>query len=377
MATEQLIAVVDVETPNGQNNSICSIGIVIIDGNEIKDNVYYLVNPEARFDKRNIEIHGITERDVADAPTFPEVWEDIKEYFSMCLIVGHNISFDLSCINKTLKRYKIDVLPAYCIDTCEISRGFLDVDGGNALSNLCDYFDIELVNHHNASDDSYATAELFLELMNEFDVDLDSFVQKYDFPDIEDACRCSRKITYSNTTQSLQELQGILWGITSDDELNDKEIYAIKRWVDIHSELKGNYPFDRIYNSLEAVLRDNVITESERDELLTIFNSIIDPVGSTSTCDCDMNISGKKICLTGDFDCMSKSDLATRLEEKGAIVKGNVVKGLDYLIVGDRGSSQWAQGNYGTKIKKAMELNSKGSHIEIIKESDFLSLIEL
>lgn len=132
-----------------------------------------------------------------------------------------------------------------------------------------------------------------------------------------------------------------------------------------------------IYISLEKVLQDNIITETERAELLRIFNNIINPVESSATCDCCVDIVGKKICLTGDFDCMSKSELSALLEERGAIIKSNVVKNLDYLIVGNQGSGQWVQGNYGTKIKKAMEYNDKGSNIIIAKEEEFLNSINI
>jgi len=60
----------DVETPNSRNNSICSIGIVHVKENEVIFSKEYLVNPEARFDNMNMEIHGITPRMVEHATVF-------------------------------------------------------------------------------------------------------------------------------------------------------------------------------------------------------------------------------------------------------------------------------------------------------------------
>lgn len=371
------IAVFDVETPNGQNDSICSIGIVILEKNIIKDKVYYLINPETHFDIINTNIHGISEYDVANSPTFPEVWENIKNYFSGCLLVGHNVTFDLCCIKKSLKRYHIDALPVYYIDTLTISRDLIKDSVNHKLNTLCDYFNIKLTNHHNALDDSYATAELLSSLINSYNVNLDNYIKKYTFDDTQCKSVNTRRNAFSEVTKSLQELQGVLMGITSDGELNDKEIYAIKNWVDSHIDLKGNYPFDKIYISLDKVLEDNIITESERTELFTIFNNIINPVESSHICNCSIEVSNKKICLTGDFDCMPKSELSAILENQGAIIKNSVVKDLDYLIVGNKGSSHWVQGNYGTKIKKALELQSKGCSISIIKEDDLLTAIEI
>jgi hypothetical protein len=41
-------------------------------------------------------------------------------------------------------------------------------------------------------------------------------------------------------------------------------------------------------------------------------------------------------------------------------------------MVGKNECQAYSNGTYGTKVKKAMEYNEKGCHIEILKESDFL-----
>ena len=41
------------------------------------------------------------------------------------------------------------------------------------------------------------------------------------------------------------------------------------------------------------------------------------------------------------------------------------------VLVGNQGNNAWVAGNYGTKVKKAMELQAKGLQIAIIKESDY------
>lgn len=372
----QKIAVFDVETPNCKNDSICSIGITFIENNNIVDKLYNLINPETYFDSMNTRIHHISENDVVNSPTFPEFWAKIEKYFSGCLLVGHNVTFDLCCIKKLLKRYSIDALPAYYIDTLLLSKNLIYDVSDYKLNTLCDYFNIELHNHHNALDDCYSTAELFLKIIDEYNVNLEEYIKKYTFEDVQ-VERTYKKKEFSQITKSLQELQGVLIGVTSDGVLNDKEIYALKKWAEAHIDLEGNYPFDKIYVSIKKVLQDNIITEDERTELFAIFNNILDPVESNCACNCSIDIFEKKICLTGDFDCMSRAELAEYLEKQGAIIKNSVVKNLDYLIVGNKGSALWAQGNYGTKIKKAMEFNSKGCNIEIIKEDDLLSNIDI
>ena len=367
----QKIAVIDIETPNRNNDIICSIGIVLIENESIVDTLYYLVNPETTFDEMNINIHGITENDVVNAPIFPEVWDSIKDIFSGYLLAGHNFTFDLSCIKKALIKYNIEAVSVYYVDTLTISRNnIIDIENYQ-LSSLCDYFGTTLTNHHNALADSYATAEILLYLLKNYDIELDSYIRPYRLDGFD--CKEKKSVRFSDTTKALQELQGFIMGITCDGILSDDEIYGMQQWVDTHCELKGQYPFDKIYGAVEQVLEDNIITEGERKYLFALFNNILNPVDCNAR-KCSIDVIEAKICLTGDFDSMSKSELEKTLELQGAIIKKTVVKDLKYLIVGGKGSDKWAHGNYGTKVKKAMEWNEKGANIEIIKEEDIVSL---
>ena len=55
----------------------------------------------------------------------------------------------------------------------------------------------------------------------------------------------------------------------------------------------------------------------------------------------------------------------------------SITKKTNILVVGGQGSSAWSSGTYGTKIKKALELQSKGIEIQIIREAEFFGAIEV
>lgn len=361
-------ACIDVETPNMNNDAICSIGIAVIENGKTVDSEYYLIDPETYFDKRNIQIHGISEQDIKGSPVFPVVWKSIERFFIGYLLTGHNLGFDLSCLNKVFSKYNMDVSPIYYIDTLTIARKCLSKCVENfKLPTLCKHYGIVLDNHHNALCDTTATAELLNKLYSEFNFDVDDYIRQYSFD-----CLNVKKTKSSNkTTKLLNELNDIITDVTQDGILEDEEVLYIKKWLSLHEELKGNYPFDKIFSSIEKVLEDNIITDEERFSLLSLMNNMLNPV--EMCCSKVGNIDGAYICLSGNFDSMSKNDFAKMLEERGAVIKNNVSSSLDYLVVGDRGSELWSQGNYGTKVKKAMELNEKGSSIIIVKESDVLS----
>ncbi len=71
----------DVETPNFANNRMSAIGISVIESNRIIKEFFSLINPEAHFDAFNVQLTGISQEMVMDAPTFPEFWAVLEPGF--------------------------------------------------------------------------------------------------------------------------------------------------------------------------------------------------------------------------------------------------------------------------------------------------------
>ena len=140
--------------------------------------------------------------------------------------------------------------------------------------------------------------------------------------------------------------------------------------------MRGNYPFDKVFITLEQVLEDKKIDDDERELMLNIFQEILNPV-QASEHECISCLTEKHCVLTGDFDYGPKSRVENYIIEKGGVIDNSVKKSTDYVIVGAQGSAAWKQGNYGGKIKKAMEYNEKygdkGVNIEIITEEEFFN----
>ena len=97
----------DVETPNRYNNRMSAIGISVIEGGRITEEFFSYLNPETFFDYFNTRLTGISEKTVADAPTFPELWERIAPLMSSGILVAHNAAFDLGVLKKCLSDYGI------------------------------------------------------------------------------------------------------------------------------------------------------------------------------------------------------------------------------------------------------------------------------
>lgn len=156
--------VFDVETANSQRDSICSIGIIRYEENKIVYEKEILINPETEFNYFNIRIHGIRPADVAHAPTFPEVWQEIKCYFENTILVAHNAkSMDLCALYRTLEKYQLPLVNNQYICTMELAKKIFKNDDSvqsYRLDTLSQKFNIKLLHHHNALDDTRACFEI-------------------------------------------------------------------------------------------------------------------------------------------------------------------------------------------------------------------------
>ncbi len=159
------ITVIDFETASSAYYSACAIGIVILRNREIVDKKYYLIQPPENFyEKQNIEIHGITSQDTADAPTFPVIWEQIKDMFNNSYIAAHNANFDMSVLKSVLNYYGIEQPKFQYMNTISVSSYCIPY-GENVAKTLearCNYFGIPISEQHNALCDAEAAANLII-----------------------------------------------------------------------------------------------------------------------------------------------------------------------------------------------------------------------
>lgn len=151
--------VFDVETPNCQNDSICSIGIAIVENGQVVRERYDLVDPEARFDVFNVQLHGVSPEMVRFEKNFPVLWQELEPIMDSGVLVAHNATFDLGVLSRLFRRYGIARSPDPYLCTVQLGRRFLPQAPNHKLNTLCQMLNIGL-EHHNAASDARACAEL-------------------------------------------------------------------------------------------------------------------------------------------------------------------------------------------------------------------------
>lgn len=154
----------DVETPNYANDRMSAIGITVIDNGCIIEEFATLVNPETHFDSFNIALTGITPEATAKAPTFEQLWPQIRPLMDSGLLLAHNAPFDMAVLAKCLRAYGIEWRRyVHYACTCAMSRRCCPSLLNHKLDTLCRHYGIAL-DHHQAASDSHACAQLFLDM---------------------------------------------------------------------------------------------------------------------------------------------------------------------------------------------------------------------
>ena len=153
---------IDFETANEFRDSPCEIGLTFVEKGDIKFSKSWLIKPMYDwFNPFNVYIHGITEEDVKDAPTFDLLWQDIAPMIEGKFLIAHNAGFDFSVLRRTLDAYEIPYpnLQYSCsyIFSKKVWSGLSSYD----LLSLCHINGIDLPTHR-AADDSLACAHLSL-----------------------------------------------------------------------------------------------------------------------------------------------------------------------------------------------------------------------
>ncbi|GAB3901555.1 exonuclease domain-containing protein [Spirosoma agri] len=153
---------IDFETANDKRMSACSLGLAVVRNGQITDTKYWIIRPEP-FEVGPIQqaIHGFSLKDLADKPTFKEIWPEVNPYLQNQIVVAHNASFDLSVLKHILTHYETGLpdLQLHC--TVRLAKAIWKEELLYSLSWLALKHNL-ILKHHHALDDAKVCAQLLL-----------------------------------------------------------------------------------------------------------------------------------------------------------------------------------------------------------------------
>ncbi|MDR3589569.1 MAG: 3'-5' exonuclease [Negativicutes bacterium] len=153
---------IDFETANRSRASACSLAAVTVENGRIVKAAYSLIRPPVlQFDYWNTKIHGLTVQDVAEKPTFAELWPRIRTHLENKVVIAHNAVFDIGVLRSMLDAYELPYPRFQYACTVDIARRvWTDVENYK-LGTLANRFAIEF-DHHNALHDARTCAMIAL-----------------------------------------------------------------------------------------------------------------------------------------------------------------------------------------------------------------------
>jgi len=179
------IVVFDLETTGLSVTTARVVEIAMIkilpDGYVEEDMYTTIINPQIHIPEDASKVHGLSDKDVKDAPKFAEVAPEILAFLSGCHIGGYNIlRYDLPILKEEFMRHCRVTLSlgedTVILDGLKIFRHFEPYTLQRALSYYCGK---ELEEAHEAIADAQATADVLLAQIDRYRGDCTS-LQEFD-----------------------------------------------------------------------------------------------------------------------------------------------------------------------------------------------------
>ena len=170
------LVVIDFETTgtDSQNDRILEIGLVAFQGGEVVFREGLLVNPGIPVPEESRAVHGITDEELAGAPSFSEIFPKVLELLEGRLPVAYNASFDRGFLHAELRRLGGRGVPAKLppalrdevtwVDPLVWAREILKDEKSRKLGAVAEHFGIPLEQAHRAAGDAEATGHVLLAL---------------------------------------------------------------------------------------------------------------------------------------------------------------------------------------------------------------------
>ncbi|VDK13915.1 putative ATP-dependent helicase DinG [Oenococcus sicerae] len=166
MDENSTFAIVDLETtaPFKEDGHIIQIGISFVKKWKIINNFQTMVNPGVKIPNQIVDLTGIKNEDVQDAPYFEDLAAMIHDQLSEAVFVAHNVRYDFPYLNGEFTRIKMHRLRVEYVDTVQLAQIIFPTIPSYKLDELVQHLGIKLPRHHRADQDAHATAQLFLKI---------------------------------------------------------------------------------------------------------------------------------------------------------------------------------------------------------------------
>ena len=149
------------------SDRIIEIGAVRFTGGKIEDRFQSLVNPGIPIGTDASRVSGISDKDVADAPSIDQVLDRYLAFIDRRVLVAHNAPFDVGFLRAAIHEASLPDIENPIVDTLTLAMKAFPRRRSYGLQNLAQELGLPLNQAHRALDDAEMCMRLFARCVDE------------------------------------------------------------------------------------------------------------------------------------------------------------------------------------------------------------------
>ena len=175
---------VDLETTglDPRVDEIIEVSAIKYENDNEVDRFHSLVNPGIELDDFIVELTGITDEMLSNAPCIDIVLPKFVNFIGDNIIVGHNVNFDINFIYDNAAALSLPPFTNDFVDTMRISRRLFKELPNHKLETLMKHLSVGNRVEHRAYDDCVDTQQCFIKMkhyVNETGASLTAYWERY------------------------------------------------------------------------------------------------------------------------------------------------------------------------------------------------------
>ena len=182
--------------------------------------------------------------------------------------------------------------------------------------------------------------------------------------------------------RDIDVLLGLCQGVMADGAVTQQEAEFLLSWIESNLHISDQWPGNILFARLTAVLADGVLdTDEERDILGLLIDIAGVKTGSGEQTSVSLPYSDpmpdiiheeSTFCVTGKFAAGTRREVEGEIQSRGGHLSKTVSQSVDYVVIGEFSSRDWAHKTFGRKIEKAVKYHEKGFPVEIVSEQHWI-----
>ena len=150
-----------------EGDEIIEIGAIRVKNMTVTEEIFQsMVKPGRSIPEASTQVHGITDKDVENAPSLDEIIGDFRKFCGSAIWVAQNARFDLSFLVRAFDRNRIPYSQNLVIDTIGLSKTLFPYETRHNLDVIMARLGIAKTGErHRSVDDSRYTAKVLVEFI--------------------------------------------------------------------------------------------------------------------------------------------------------------------------------------------------------------------